>query len=389
MAKELKYGMVGGSMHAFIGEVHRKAIAYDTRAELVCGSFSSDAARNAETAAVYGLPPERTYRDYIRMAQEESARPDGIDFVVIATPNDTHFAIAVEFLKAGIHVVCEKPLCLSVDEGEELLRLTREKDLIFGVTYTYTGYTMIKVAKDMIAGGKLGDIVAINAEYVQDWLIDEVADVKPGGAARARSGGISAWRTDPHFAGIANSVGDIGTHMENAVRYITGLEIKRLLATTDKYGHALELNANMIVEYENGVRGAYWCSQIAAGRLNGLILRIYGNAGSLEWEQHFPDYLKYTPKGQAAQTLSRGCGYISEAAGGVSRLPAGHPEGLYVAFANIYRNIISTIIKKKGGESPGSADLDFPDVSDGLSGMKFVHAVVESAASDSCWVSIR
>jgi predicted dehydrogenase len=434
MAKELKYGMAGGSLSAFIGEVHRKAIAYDTRAELACGAFSPDAARNADTAKAYGLAPDRVYPGYAAMAKAEASRPDGIDFAVIATPNNTHYQIAAEFLKAGIHVVCEKPLCLLVEEAEELSRLARERGLVFGVTYTYTGYTMLKVAREMIAAGKIGEIAAISAEYAQEWLLGQLggagaADAGAGSGAAgggagagsgatgggadagsgtgaagggadagtaggdagagAAGGGISAWRTDPQFAGVANSVGDIGTHVENAVRYVTGLEIKRLLATTDKFGHALELNANIIVEYENGVRGSYWCSQIASGRLNGLILRIYGKAGAIEWEQHFPDYLRYTPKGGATQILSRGCGYISESAGGTSRLPAGHPEGLYVAFANIYRNIISAIIKKKAGEAPAAAELDFPDVDDGLSGVRFVHAVVESAASDSRWVSLR
>ncbi|MDR1953823.1 MAG: Gfo/Idh/MocA family oxidoreductase, partial [Clostridiales Family XIII bacterium] len=278
MAKDLKYGMVGGGLHAFIGEVHRKAINFDTRAEFVCGCFSSDAKKNKETADAYGLAAERTYANYKEMAKAEAARPDGIDFVSITTPNATHYEIAKEFLNAGIHVVCDKPLCFEVEQAEELVKLVEEKSLIFGVTYTYTGYTMVKVAKEMIAEGKIGDIVAVNAEYVQDWLLGELSPENKGADKN-----LSVWRTDPKVSGISNCVGDIGTHMENMVYYLTGLTIKRLVATTNTYGHALDLNANIIVEYDNGTNGGYWCSQVAAGKLNGLQVRIYGTEGSIEW----------------------------------------------------------------------------------------------------------
>ncbi|MDR3072819.1 MAG: Gfo/Idh/MocA family oxidoreductase [Clostridiales Family XIII bacterium] len=383
MAKELKYGMVGGSLRAFIGDVHRKAIGFDTRAELVAGCFSTREELNRETAEAYGLTPERTYSDYRQMAVAEAAKPDGIDFVCVTTPNDTHYDICKTFLEAGIHVVCDKPLCFEVEQAETLVRISEEKGLVFGVTYTYTGYTMVKVAKEMIATGKIGDIVSVNAEYVQEWLLDELSPENKGSDKN-----LSVWRTDPAKSGISNCVGDIGTHMENMVTYLTGLKIKRLVATTNAYGYALDLNANILVEYENGINGGYWCSQVAAGKLNGLAVRIYGTEGALEWEQHFPDYLKYTPRNQATQTLSRGTGYISEHAGSFSRLPSGHPEGLFIGFANIYRNIITTILKKKAGETPTAEDLDFPSVREGLAGVKFVHAVIGSAAADSKWVSL-
>ncbi|MDR1620265.1 MAG: Gfo/Idh/MocA family oxidoreductase, partial [Clostridiales bacterium] len=326
MAKNIKYGMVGGSIHDFIGDVHRKAIALDPRAELVCGCFSTSESKNAQTADAYGIAKERTYADYKTMAKAEAGK---LDFVSITTPNYLHYAIAKEFLNAGIHVVCEKPLCFTVDEATELCDISKKKGLLFGVTYTYTGYTMVKVAKEMIAAGKIGDIVAVNAEYAQDWLIDELSP-----ESRGNEKNISVWRTDPEKSGIANCVGDIGSHIENMVSYLTGLKIKRLLATTNKYGHALDLNANILVEYENGVNGGYWCSQVASGRMNGLVARIYGSLGSIEWEQHYPDYLRYTPKGQAPQILSRGCSYIGEDAAANSRLPFGHPEGLIIGFAN-------------------------------------------------------
>lgn len=382
MAVQVRYGMVGGSMDAFIGEVHRKAIAFDPRVQLVAGCFSTDKEKNQFTGETYSLESERVYTSYEEMAKAESQRDDGIDFVSITTPNHTHYAVAKYFLEHGIHVVCEKPLCFTVQEAEELVRLSKEKNLFFAVTYTYSGYTMVKVMREMITEGKIGNIAAVNAEYVQEWLIDELGTPNEGTAK------LSVWRTNPEFSGIANCVGDIGTHIENTVHYLTGLHLKRLAATVNRYGKSLDLNANMLVEYENGVNGAYWCSQIAAGKLNGLCVRIYGSEGSLEWEQQFPDYVKYTPKGKPTQLLSRGTGYITEAAGAYSRIPSGHPEGLIIAFANIYKNVASAIIKQKNGAAVAPCEFDFPTAEDGLNGIKFVHAVIESAAKDSAWVTL-
>lgn len=383
MAKEVKFGMVGGSINAFIGEVHRKAIQFDTRAQLVAGCFSNIPQENVDTAEAYDVDPSRMYPDYNAMAKAESAREDGIDFVSICTPNFLHYEIAKEFLLAGINVVCEKPLCFEIGQAEELAQLAKDKDLVFAVTYTYTGYTMTKVAREMIQTGKIGEVVAVNAEFAQDWLLDELSADSSGSDKN-----LSVWRTDPKISGISNCVGDIGSHMENMVHYLTGLKIKRLSATVNRYGKALDLNANMLVEYENGANGGYWCSQVAAGRMNGLLVRIYGTEGSLEWEQHFPDYLKYTPKNEATQILSRASGYIPEKAGSYSRIPTGHPEGYYIGFANIYKNIISTVIKRKNGETPTAEELDFPTVADGVAGVKFIHAVIESADADSKWVNL-
>ena len=383
MAREIKYGMVGGSIYAFIGEVHRKALAFDTRAELVAGCFSNVESENIDTAKAYGVSAERTYKDYKEMAAAEAKRADKLDFVSICTPNFLHYEVAKEFLLAGINVVCEKPLCFAVEEAEELERLAKEKDLIFAVTYAYTGYVMPKVMKEMIAEGKIGTIAAIVAEYAQDWLIDELSPEKQG-----QTKNLSVWRTDPKFSGISNCVGDIGTHAENMIHYLTGLKMKRLMATTDNYGHALDLNANIIMEYEGGVRGQLWCSQIATGRMNGLVVRIYGSEGSLEWEQHFPDYVKFTPRGKATEILSKRNSYITEKAHAAARIPSGHPEGYYVAFANTYRNILNAVAKKKAGEQLTADDLDFPKVSDGVNGVKFVHAVIESSKNDGAWVNL-
>lgn len=378
--KEIRYGVVGGDLHAFIGEVHRKALNFDTRAELVAGCFSNIEEYNIEAADAYCVSKDRLYSDYKEMAEKESQRSDGIDFVTIAVPNFLHYEVSKEFLLHDINVVCEKPLCFSVEEALELEKIAKERNLLFGIPYTYTGYCMSKVMREMIQKGKIGDIVTINAEYVQDWLLDELS------ADKNKDLNLSVWRKDPKYSGISNCVGDIGTHIENYIHFATGFKIKRLCATTNKYGHALDLNANILVEYENGVNGAYWCSQVAAGRMNGLIVRIYGTEGSLEWEQHFPDYLKYTPKGQPTQILSRGNGYFEEDAANYSRIPSGHPEGLYVAFANIFRNYITALIEKKKGNDV--SNIEFPTVSDGVNGVKFVHAVVESAENDSKWVNL-
>lgn len=380
MAAIIRYGMVGGGMKALIGEVHRKALKFDNRVELVAGCFSSHADRNAEVGVEYGLDPARVYANYEEMAKAEAAREDGIDFVSVVTPNNTHYAVCKAFLEAGINVVCEKPLCFTVEQAEELQKLSREKGLLFGVTYTYTGYVMSKVMKEMIAEGKIGKVVSVNAEYAQDWLLGELA------TGNNTQTNIAVWRTDPAISGAANCVGDIGTHIENYVHYVTGLKIKRLIATTNKYGKALDLNANIIVEYENGVNGAYWCSQVAAGHYNGLAVRVYGDKGALEWAQEDPEHLRYTPVDGATQLLARGTGCIREKAAAQGRLPSGHPEGLVTAFANIYRNYVSALVAKKNGAD--AEVYDYPRVEDGVNGVRFVKAVVESAANGSTWVEV-
>lgn len=380
MAAIIRYGMVGGGMKALIGEVHRKALKFDNRVELVAGCFSSHADRNAEVGVEYGLDPARVYANYEEMAKAEAAREDGIDFVSVVTPNNTHYAVCKAFLEAGINVVCEKPLCFTVEQAEELQKLSREKGLLFGVTYTYTGYVMSKVMKEMIAEGKIGKVVSVNAEYAQDWLLGELA------TGNNTQTNIAVWRTDPAVSGAANCVGDIGTHIENYVHYVTGLKIKRLVATTNKYGKALDLNANIIVEYENGVNGAYWCSQVAAGHYNGLAVRVYGDKGALEWAQEDPEHLRYTPVDGATQLLARGTGCIKEKAAAQGRLPSGHPEGLVTAFANIYRNYVSALVAKKNGAD--AEVYDYPRVEDGVNGVRFVKAVVESAANGSTWVEV-
>jgi len=239
---------------------------------------------------------------------------------------------------------------------------------------------LAKVMREMVQEGKIGKVINVNAEYPQEWLLDDLHPV-PGQELK-----LSVWRKDPAVAGISNCVGDIGTHIENFVHYVTGLNIKRLLAVTNHFGQPLDLNANILVEYDNGANGAYWCSQVAAGTLNALAVRIYGDEGSLEWQQEHPDFVRYTPRGEAPRLLTRGNGYLKEKAAAYSQLPTGHPEGLHVAFANLYMNFITAVLKhKEGGDTSG---IDFPRAQDGLNGVKFVHAVVESAANNAKWVEL-
>lgn len=379
----LRYGMVGGGLGAFIGGVHRRAIALEETADLVAGCFSSRPEKNQETGDFYGLAKDRIYGSYEEMAREEAKREDGIDFVCIVTPNATHYEIAKAFLEAGIHVSCEKPLCFTVEQAEELARLSREKGLHFAVTYTYTGYGMVKLAKKLVSEGAIGDIVNVNAEYLQDWLIDEI-----GGGDQTTTK-MSVWRTDPEKSGISNCVGDIGTHIEDTVGYITGMHPKKVAAVLDHYGMDLELNANILVEYENGVHGVYSCSQVCAGHLNGLVIRIFGSEGAIEWVQEEPDCLKVTKKGQPEQIYHRGTGYVSGRAADLNHIPSGHPEGLTYAFANIYHGFMGAVLKTVNGETAAPEDLDFPSVEDGLTGVRFVHAVVKSSQNDSVWTSLE
>ena len=381
MPERVRFGMVGGDLNAFIGEVHRRAIRFDPRMQLVAGSFSSSSEeKNRLTGEALYLDPDRVYKDYRDMARKEAQREDGIQFVSIVTPNVSHYDIAKVFLNEGIHVMCEKPLCSTVAQAEELVKLAREKGLLFGVNYSYTGYVLVKIMREMVAEGKIGKVINVNAEYPQEWLLDDLHPV-PGQELK-----LSIWRKDPAVAGVSNCVGDIGSHIENLVHYVTGLKIKRLLATTNHFGQPLDLNANIIVEYENGANGAYWCSQVAAGTLNSLAIRVYGDEGSLEWQQEHPDFMRYTPRGEAPRLLTRGNGYLKEKAAQYSQLPTGHPEGLHVAFANIYKNFATAVLKHQAGEN--TDDIDFPRVDMGLSGVKFIHAVVESAKKDAGWVTI-
>jgi predicted dehydrogenase len=378
----LTYGMVGGGEGAFIGDVHRKAIAFDGQALLVSGCFSTDPENTMRTGLALGLDGKRLYKTYEQMAAAEGGREGNIDFVVIVTPNFTHYPIAKAFLENGINVVCDKPLTVTSDQAAELKDLADSKGLAFCVTYTYTGYPVVKHVKKMIEDGELGDIRFVNAEYPQDWLATLLEET---GQKQA------AWRSDPDKSGASNCVGDIGSHIENMVSYMTGLSIDRLSARMDKMvsGRKLDDNASIMVDYKGGAKGLYWCSQIAVGNDNGLRVRIYGSKSSIEWAQENPNYLTISHIDQPTQTLSRGRDELHPMAQAFSRIPSGHPEGYFEAFANIYKTFVSFLMKKKFGGEVQPEDLDFPGAAQGEAGVKFLEKCVESAQSDSAWTKME
>ena len=382
MKTTLRYGQVGGSLNAFIGGVHRIGAAFDGRAFLTAGCFSSDAERNRRCGAFYHLDEDRIYPSFEAMARAEALREDGIDFAVIATPNNTHFEAARAFLREGISVLCEKPLCFETAQAEELRRLAAETGALFCVNYSYSGCVMVKEARALIRSGAIGEVINVNAEYLQEYLVD---DVSAGEDTMVK---LSSWRKDPAVAGISNCVGDIGSHIEHTVAYMTGLKLRRVAAKLDYFGQPLDLNAKILVEFENGAHGVYCCSQVCVGHMNGLVVRIFGTKGAIEWVQENPNVLYVTPKGEPTRVYNRGMGYISESAQAFSRLPSGHPEGVYEAFANIYRAWTGALLKRANGEPLTEADLDFPTLEDGLNGVKFIHACVESGRQDAAWVAV-
>jgi len=395
--ERLLYGQVGGRLDAFIGDVHRKAIAIDGMAVLAAGCFSSsNAAANAQTGAHYNLDPSRVYASYAAMAEAEAARTeDRLDFVVICTPNNTHYEIAKAFLEAGFHVVCEKPLCFTSAQAAELAAIARDKGLLTCVTYTYTGFNMVKQARQMVSEGLVGRILDVKGEYLQDWLLDKAEASATTAAGNSPSSALDAatniWRMNPERSGISNCVGDIGTHIEQTVHFVTGLRVKKLCAVLDRFSQQLDLNANVLVEFDGGVHGSFACSQVAAGHYNGLVIRIFGTLGAIEWEEEHPDFLRYTPKGEPTRILTRAA-HTSGHAAEINRLPSGHPEGLTIAFANIYRSFCEALLALKNGscksvgDVSGSAAFDFPTVEDGLNGVRFVEACVKSSDKGSCWI---
>lgn len=382
MKTSLKYGQVGGGPDAFIGAVHRIGIAFTEKAHLTAGCFSGDPVKNKKCGEFYSLQEDRIYNSYLEMAETEGKRNDGIDFVVVSTPNNSHYQVSKAFLENGISVLCEKPLCFEVEQAEELKLLALEKNLLFCVNYSYSGNVMVKQARELIRSGKIGDVINVNAEYLQEYLVD---DVTAGEDTMVK---LSSWRKDPEIAGISNCVGDIGSHIEHTVSYMTGLELKRVAAKLDNFGQPLDLNANILVEFDNGSHGVFSCSQVCIGHMNGLAVRIFGTQGAVEWVQENPNVLYVTLKGQPTQIYNRGMGYISENAASFSRLPSGHPEGVYEAFANIYEAWIGAVLKKVNGEELSWKDRDFPSIDDGLRGVKFIHACVESSRKDAAWVNL-
>jgi len=376
----LKYGMVGGGKGAFIGDVHRKSIAMDGKAELVAGSFSQSYENTVETGEFWGVDKDRLYKTYQDMIKAEAKRPDKIDFIIIVTPNNLHYSIAKLALENGFHVVCDKPLTTSSRDAEELGKLAAKKDLLFCVTYAYSGFPIIKHMREMIAHGELGAIRFVAGEYPQDWL---ATPLEKTGQKQA------AWRTDPKQAGISNCVGDIGSHIEHMVSYLTGLEIESLCARLDTIGEGrvLDDNASIMLNYKGGAKGLYWSSQIAVGHDNGFRVRIYGTKASLEWVEEDPNYCKVAFIDKPTARLSRGRDKMYPRAQALSRVPSGHPEGYFECFANIYSTFLTTLNKKMAGEPLTKDDLDYPDVKDGIRGVKFIEKCVESSKKGAAWIN--
>ena len=377
----LRMGLVGGGEGAFIGAVHRIAAELDGRIELVCGAFSSDPSRSKRFGQeLYDLPPGRSYGTFNEMVTEELRLPteERMHFVVIATPNHLHFPVAESSLQAGFHVVSDKPVTFDLGEARTLRALAAEKDLLFGLTHNYTGYPMVKEARELIKAGALGSIRRVIVEYIQGWLAERL---------ETQGNKQAIWRTDPRFSGSAGCMGDIGTHGENLLEYVTGLEIDSLCAdlTTFVPGRLLEDDGNVLLRFSNGARGVLLASQIAVGEENGLKLRVYGERASLEWVQTDPNSLVVRWPDRPFEVRRTGGPGVSEAATAATRLPAGHPEGFLEAFALLYRNFAAALEARLAGRDPTSEELDFPTIDDGVRGMAFIDAVVDSSKRGGVW----
>jgi predicted dehydrogenase len=376
MNQPLRAGIVGGGRDAFIGAVHRIASQLDGQARIVAGAMSSDAQRAQEAASDWNL--ERSYASYADMAREEAARTDGIDFAIIATPNHLHYPIAKTFLEAGIHVICDKPLAFTIEEGEALVELVHRGSPLFALTHNYTGYPAVLQARAMVIAGQIGAVRKVLVEYNQDWLMEPLE----------RQGNKQAqWRTDPDRAGISCCVADIGTHAFNLLEYLTGLKVASLCADLTSFvaDRRLDDDANILLRLDNGAKGTLTCSQIACGEENNLSIRVYGSKAALEWRQQEPNSLLVKPAGQPWQIFRAGQPYMHDDSNRGTRIPPGHPEGYLEAFANIYRLFISDIKRKRGGETPLQ---DYPTAQSGLRGMRFVAGAVESSREGSRWVEM-
>lgn len=383
MKRKIRMGMVGGGRGAFIGAVHRMAATLDNRIELVCGAFSSDPKRSKASGRDLFLPNDRVYGSYAELFEKEKRLPEGdrMDFVAIVTPNHLHFPIASAALKAGFHVMCDKPMTFDLAEARKLRTLVAKTALLFGLTHNYTGYPLVKQARELARGGALGKIRKVVVEYPQGWLATPLEKSHQKQAD---------WRTDPKRAGASCCMGDIGTHAENLAEYITGLTIQKLCAdlTTFVPGRALEDDGNVLLQFNGGAKGVLYASQVSVDEENSLAIRVYGEKGGLEWRQEEPNTLILKWLDRPRQILRAGANYagrLADAAIRNSRLPAGHPEGFIEAFANLYRNFALAIADRLEGRTPKPEHLDFPTVDDGVRGMAFIETVVKSAKSKSKW----
>ena len=382
MERKIRIGMVGGGKDAFIGGVHRIALRLDGYYELVAGSFSSNFDNSKETGKNLGLAEDRVYETYQEMAEKESDRSDGIDVVAIVTPNHLHVPIAKIFAEKGIHIICDKPLALSSEEAIDLKKLVKSKKIIFALTHIYTGYPMVRHARALIKKDDIGTIRVIQAEYPQDWLTTKAED---NGLKQAE------WRTDPKRSGAGGCIGDIGTHAFNLIRFITGLELDELSADIHTFvkGRLLDDNAQIMLRFKGGAKGALWSSQVAVGNENNLKIRIYGEKGGIEWRQEDPNYLYYTKFGQPTQKITRGSAITSKEAKSVTRIPPGHPEGYLEGFANIYSDVYKELYAHINGQKYDKSNNCYPNIYDGIEGMKFIETVLESNNNNGKWIKFN
>ncbi|MFL2938343.1 MAG: Gfo/Idh/MocA family protein [Opitutales bacterium] len=381
MKRKLRMGMVGGGRGAFIGGVHRRAAALDGEIELVAGAFSSDPKKSALSGKDFYLKPSRVYASYQEMAEKEKALPENerIDFVTIVVQNFLHFEVAKTFLEAGFNVICDKPVTLDLEQARELRTIIKKSKKVFALTHNYTGYPMVKLARQMIRKGELGELIKVVCEYPQGYAIT---------ALTGEDKAIANWRANPKIAGISNCMGDIGTHAENLVHYITGLEIDRLCAdlSVNIPGRTLDDDGNVLVRFKGGARGIIYASQVSNGDENDLAIRVYGTKKSLEWHQEEPNDLIVKDARSPRQVYRRGNDYVTGAAADNTRIPFGHPEGFIEAFANVYNAAAVAIRDERTGKFPRKSGYDYPDIRDGIIGMAFIETVVKSSKSKEKWI---
>ena len=381
MKRKLRMGMVGGGRGAFIGGVHRRAAALDGEIELVAGAFSSDPRKSALSGKDFYLKPSRVYGSYQEMAEKEKALPENerIDFVTIVVQNFLHFEVAKTFLEAGFNVICDKPVTLDLEQARELRKIIKKSKKVFALTHNYTGYPMVKLARQMIRKGDLGKLIKVVCEYPQGYAIT---------ALTGEDKAIANWRANPKIAGISNCMGDIGTHAENLVHYVTGLEIDRLCAdlSVNIPGRTLDDDGNVLVRFKGGARGIIYASQVSNGDENDLTIRVYGTKKSLEWHQEAPNDLIVKDARSPRQVYRRGNDYVTGAAAENTRIPFGHPEGFIEAFANVYNAAALAIRDERAGKFPRKSGYDYPDIRDGIIGMAFIETVVKSSKSKEKWI---
>ena len=380
-APRIRLGMVGGGRDAFIGAVHRIAARIDDQYDLVAGCFSSSPEKSLASGADLGVDPARTYASFAEMASREARRKDGIEAVAIVTPNHMHAPVALQFLKRGIHVICDKPLTATLPEAKKLAKAAEAAGVVFALTHNYTGYPMVRQAKAMVDAGDLGEIRLVQVEYAQDWLAEPL---EASGQKQAD------WRTDPARSGAGGSTGDIGTHAFNLAGFVSGLTLDQLAADLQAFvpGRRVDDNAHVLLRYKGGARGMLWCSQVASGCENALRLRIFGTKAGIDWAQEDPNYLWVTPFGAPRYRLTRNGAGSGPAAARISRIPPGHPEGYLEGFANIYAEAARAILARRDG-SALAPEVTFPGVREGLEGVAFVDACVRSSAKGAVWVSLN